>query len=121
MYNALDGDQAVGQGPQLMRLALQRDGLKAMMVVEMYVLNSQYQVVIAMLYISRFILQVTLMMIIYQHDGTRHLLVPAPAFLNLALADQVADGLRPVRELLLYNQIIQVIEIFLFQRNAKSF
>jgi len=115
MYNALDGDQAVGQGPQLMRLALQRDGLKAMMVVEMYVLNSQYQVVIAVLDFSGFILQVTLMMIIYQHDGTRHLLVPSPTLFYFRPADQMADGLRPVRKLLPDNQVVEVVEIFLFQ------
>jgi hypothetical protein len=84
-------EQFRSQSLQIPGPAFHGNGLKAMVMIEMDVLDRKDQFMVIMLEVSGTVLQLSLVMVVYQHNGTGYHLVGCPLVLDKKLPDEMPD------------------------------
>lgn len=114
--NPPQGDHPVRQLLDLFCLAPYNDNLQAVVVVHMNMGGRNDVMVIVVLHLGQPVLQILLVMVVYQADHSHNLFIRQPFLFDEGLADKVADCLGAVGVTSSPDMLIKDVEQVLFKR-----
>lgn len=101
-------------------LALYRDNLQAVVVIDVDVLARDDERLEIVLDVHELVDKLALVMIVAHGDGARHLVAAQPLLFDKVFADEVADGLGAVLVVEALNMTVELVDKTLFERDAES-
>jgi len=112
VFDTLNGFKRLRKPSHFLRLASDGNDLKAVVMVQMYMLRRYYQLLKNMLKVRYPVQQLAMMMIIYERNCAGYLSIGVPLFLDKFLPDEVPKSFGAVNVALFFYELIEPLQQF---------